>query len=227
MLPFLRDQNSGDSPTQKPAATDGRTADGAERPQEQEEYLTVATQKKQVRKSTMVLAVLFVVGLLCLWFMIKKSTPQTASAVDANTEETQIEIAIARFTGVRSEMFNRMDEIVNRFYEFSNVPQVHVDELVKNPFKLEMFLANVWPGSDTEEEALEIDTEMLWQQIGQKAKDMQLSSIMQSNQGTCCMINDKILYEGDPIGGFKVHQIGASFVKLKCEDTEIVLKMPE
>jgi hypothetical protein len=228
MLPFLRDQNSGDSPTQKPAATDGRTADGTERPQEHEEYLTVATQKKQVRKSTTVLAVLFVVGLLCLWFMIKKSTPQTASAEDANTEETQIEIAIARFTGVRSEMHNRMDEIVNRFYEFSNVPQVHVDELVKNPFKLEMFLANAWPGPDADEEALEIDAEMLWQrQIGQKAKDMQLSSIMQSNQGICCMINDKILYEGDPIGSFKVHQIGASFVKLKCEDIEIVLKMPE
>jgi len=228
MLSFLREQNLGGSSAQKQAAAEGRTPDGAERPQEHEEYLTVATQKKQVRKSTTVLAVLFVVGLLCLWFMIKKSTPQTVSAADANSEETQIEIAIARFTGVRSEMYNRMDEIVNRFYEFSNVPQVHVDELVKNPFKLEMFLDNVWPGPDAEKEALGIDAEMLWQQqIGQKAKDMQLSSIMQSDQGTCCMINDKILYEGDPIGGFKVHQIGASFVKLKCEDIEIVLKMPE
>jgi hypothetical protein len=229
MLSFLREQNLGGSSAQKPAAAGDRTPDDAtERPQEQEEYLTVATQKRQVRKNTIVLAVLFVIGLLCLWFMIRKSTPETASAAAAQAEETQIETAIARFTGVRSEMFNRMDEIVNRFYEFSNVPQVHVKELVKNPFKLEMFLANVWPGPDAEEEALEIDTEMLWQQqIGQKAKDMQLSSIMQSNQGTCCMINDKILYEGDPIGGFKVHQIGASFVKLKCEDTEIVLKMPE
>ncbi len=108
------------------------------------------------------------------------------------------------------------------------MPQVYVSELVKNPFKLEMFLSNTWPKPDAEQEALEIDAEMLWQQqIGQKAKDMQLSSIMQSNQGTCCMINDKILYVGDPIGGFKVHQIGGSFVKLKCEDTEIVLKMPE
>jgi len=229
MLSFLQEQNLGDSPAHKPATADGRTPDdGTERPQEQEEYLTVATQKRQVRKNTIALAVLFVIGLLCLWFMIKKSTPQTASAADTNTEETQIEMAIARFTGVRSEMFNRMDEIVNRFYEFSNVPQVNVNELVKNPFKLEMFLANLRPRPDAEEEAVEIDAEMLWQQqIGQQAKDMQLSSIMQSNQGTCCMINDKILYEGDPIGGFKVHQIGASFVKLKCEDTEIVLKMPE
>ena len=226
MLSFLREQNPGDSPAQKPAAADGRTPDdGTERPQEQEEYLTVAAQTKQVRKSTIVLAVLFAIGLLCLWFMIKKSTPQAASAVAANAEETQIETAIARFTGVRSEMFNRMDEIVNRFYEFSNVPQVYVNELTKNPFELEMFLANLRAKAD--EEALDIDADMLWQQTRQRAKDMQLSSIIQSEQGTCCMINDEILYEGDPIGGFKVRQIGDSYVKLKCEDVEIVLKLSE
>ena len=226
MLSFLREQNPGDSPAQKPAAADGRTPDdGTEKPQEQEEYLTVAAQTKQVRKSTIVLAVLFAIGLLCLWFMIKKSTPQTASATAANAEETQIETAIARFTGVRSEMFNRMDEIVNRFYEFSNVPQVYVNELTKNPFELEMFLANL--RANAEEEALDIDVDMLWQQTRQRAKDMQLSSIIQSEQGTCCMINDEILYEGDPIGGFKVRQIGDSYVKLKCEDVEIVLKLSE
>ena len=226
MLSFLREQNPGDSPAQKPAAADGRTPDdGTEKPQEQEEYLTVAAQTKQVRKSTIVLAVLFAIGLLCLWFMIKKSTPQTASATAANAEETQIETAIARFTGVRSEMFNRMDEIVNRFYEFSNVPQVYANELTKNPFELEMFLANL--RANAEEEALDIDADMLWQQTRQRAKDMQLSSIIQSEQGTCCMINDEILYEGDPIGGFKVRQIGDSYVKLKCEDVEIVLKLSE
>ena len=226
MLSFLREQNPGDSPAQKPAAADGRTPDdGTEKPQEQEEYLTVAAQTKQVRKSTIVLAVLFAIGLLCLWFMIKKSTPQTASATAANAEEMQIETAIARFTGVRSEMFNRMDEIVNRFYEFSNVPQVYANELTKNPFELEMFLANL--RANAEEEALGIDADMLWQQTRQRAKDMQLSSIIQSEQGTCCMINDEILYEGDPIGGFKVRQIGDSYVKLKCEDVEIVLKLSE
>jgi len=228
MLSFLREQNSGDSPEQKPAAADGRTPDdGTEKPQEQEEYLTVAAQTKQVRKSTIVLAVLFAIGLLCLWFMIKKSTPQTASATAANAEETQIETAIARFTGVRSEMFNRMDEIVNRFYEFSNVPQVYVNELTKNPFEIEMFLANLKAKTDAEEEALDIDPDMLWQQTRQRAKDMQLSSIIQSEQGTCCMINDEILYEGDLIGGFEVRQIGDSYVKLKCEDVEILLKLSE
>ena len=56
---------------------------------------------------------------------------------------------------------------------------------------------------------------------------LQLLSIMQSDQGNCCMINDRILYEGDSIRGFKVCRIGDSFVKLKYEDVEIVLKLSE
>ena len=71
------------------------------------------------------------IGLLCLWFMIKKSTPQTAAAAAVSTEEAQIETAIARLGGVKTEMFSRMDEIVKRFYELSGVSQVKTSELVK------------------------------------------------------------------------------------------------
>ena len=49
---------------------------------------------------------------------------------------------------------------------------------------------------------------------------MQLVSIMQTGQGNCCMINGKILYEGDSIQGFVVRQINDSFVKLDAEDAE-------
>ena len=39
------------------------------------------------------------------------------------------------------------------------------------------------------------------------------------------MINDKILYEGDTIEGFKVVQIGDDFVKLESEGVETVKKL--
>jgi hypothetical protein len=51
----------------------------------------------------------------------------------------------------------------------------------------------------------------------QQTKNMQLMSLMQSEQGNCCMIDDKILYEGDLIKGFKVSQIGDGFVKLEWD----------
>jgi hypothetical protein len=154
--------------------------------------------------------------------MIKKSTPKAASAESIKTEETMIETAIARLTGVKSRIFNRMDEIVKKFYEFSNVPQVKVNELSKNPFEVETFLATLRkkPGAG------EIDAKKLWQQqIRFKSESMQLLSIMQSNGRNCCMIDDKILYEGDSIEGFEVLQIGDSDVKLESDGVQIILKL--
>ena len=209
MLSFLREQGHGGLPATKPDTTvESAPGDGAEKPQEQE-YLTVAAPGKRTRRSTILLAVLFIIGLLCLGYMIKKSTPKAASAASDVTEETQLEAAIARVTGVRSEMFNSMDEIVRKFYEFSDVVQIKVGELVKNPFKLELFSANVKEEPRIEIKVPEIDTEMVQQQqIRQHAKEMRLLSIMQSDQGNCCMIGDKILYERDFIRNFEVRQIG-------------------
>ncbi len=241
MLSFLREQGNVDLPAQKPdTAIESAPGDGAEKPQEQE-YLTVAASGKRTRKSTILLAVLFIIGLLCLGYMIKKSTPKAASAAPDVTEETQLEAAVTRLTGVKSEMFNSMDEIVRKFYEFSDVLQIKVGELVKNPFKIELFSANVKEESLIEIKVPEIDTEMVQQQqIRQKAKEMRLLSIMQSDRGNCCMVGDKILYEGDYIRDFMVRQIGDNFVKLewnsnrnneslgtKSEPVEIMLNLSD
>ena len=255
MLPFMREQGFGESPANnmknasaaslafkggKAADSNGvekqlktqnlklKTPDPApEKLGAGQEYLTVAVHSKSVRKTTLLLAVLFGIGLLCLWFMIKKSAPSTAAAV-VGVEETQFEKAIAQLIGVKSEMFSRMDDIVKKFYEFSDVQQVKVGELVKNPFKLEIFLGNI--KKNTAQKDNDFDVELLrQQQLKEQAKEMQLLSIMQSNvdKGSCCMIDDKILYKGDKIRGFEVRQISDSFVKLESEGLEIVLKLSE
>ncbi len=237
MLSFLHEQGLEDPSAQKPAtAGEGIVADSAGTPKrnkersgtpeetQEQEYLTVAAQDKNACRSTMLLAVLFGIGLLCLWFMIKKSTPPTASAV-VDAEEAQIEMAITRLTGVRSEMFNRMDQIVKKFYEFSDVLQVRVNELEKNPFKHEVFLGNLKQTADTEGEGdLGFATDLIrQQQLRQQTKNLQLLSIIATDAGNCCIFDtdDKIFYEGDSIGGFKVIQISDSFVKLEWEGDPI------
>jgi len=242
MLSFLREQSNEKLSAPKPADNTGRTDPEAEAAAQDQQYLTVAAQNKNVRKSTILVAILFGIGLLCLWFMIKKSTPQTVSASSNKTNESQIEVAIAQLTGASSEMFGRMDQIVKKFYEFSNVLQVQVNELVKNPFELEMFLSSLRGKVDLKQDDIDVDTETIrQQQIRQIVKDMQLCSIMQSDQGNCCMIDNKIFYEGDLIKGFKVTQISDNFVKLQWWDAkgdsvpsaaqskglEIVLKLSE
>jgi hypothetical protein len=209
-----------------PEADDKRAADNTQQTQEQE-YLTVATKRKQVRKTSILLAVLFGIGLLSLWFMIRKSAPETAEAA-TGTEDAQIEMAITRLTGVRSEISNRMDEVVNKFYEFSDVQQVPTGELLKNPFELERFLDTVREPSDTTERNTDIEAERMRQQrLRQRTRDLQLLSIMRSDRGDRCMINDRILRKGDSIRGFEVCQISDTFVKLRCEDGEVIKKLSE
>ena len=232
MLSFLRDQSLEDLPAEKKlkaaaAAANRATAskkapsDGADNKSPEPEFLTVASHGKRVRKTTTLLAVLFIIGLLCLWFMIKKSTPKSASAAGGKTEDSLVETAIARLTGVKTEMFSRMDEIVGKFYEFSDVPQVKANELAKNPFELETTSGNL-------KSSTEMDARALWQQqLRQNSKGMQLWSIMQNQQGYRCMIDDDILGEGDSINGFKVSQISDNFVKLESDGVQIELKLSE
>jgi hypothetical protein len=228
MLSFLREQSFGDSDGQgAPKSSGGEAGTGLDHKspgssEKEQQYLTVAAQGKDVRKMTMLLAVLFVIGLLLLLFMIKKSVPQSAAAASDNAEESRIEKAIARLTGVGSEMFKRMDQIVNKFYEFSDVEQVRVNELVKNPFERQEFLAEGAESPDSKEAEL-----LRQQRLKQKKKGLQLLTICQTEQGNFCMIDDKILYEGDMIKGFKVSQISDTFVKLELEDVQIILKLSQ
>jgi hypothetical protein len=135
MLSFLRDSQETNQ------ASASKTQSPADAPAQGEatEYLTVAGKTQKARQSTMVVAVLFVVGLAVLGVMVKKCQfkPAAAAAATAKSEDSQIEAAISRLTGVSAEMNTRMDQIVQKFHEFSAVVQVAVDELAKNPFELE------------------------------------------------------------------------------------------
>jgi hypothetical protein len=217
MLSFLREQGNGDLPAKQPQANgETPTNDGTEKAQEQQ-YLTVSAHKKRARKSTTLLAILFIAGLLCLGYMIKKSTPKAASGAPDSTEDTHLEAAISRLTGVKTEMIDGTNTVVNKFYEYSDVLQVEVGELVKNPFKLELAATKV-EEPRVEIKVPEVDAEMVKQRrIRQEAKEMKLLSVMQSDRGRCCMVGDKILYEGEYIKDFKVCQIGNSFVKLEWD----------
>jgi hypothetical protein len=238
MLSFMREQesqNASDHPSTGPGSREGPRSD----PSGAQEYLTVAANSRSLRRSTTVVAVLVGIGLLCLMLMIRRSQPQAASAAPAAGDQTKIEAAITRLTGVRSEMADRMDEIVKKFYEFSDVVQVKVDELVKNPFEVEGFMKDLKTGAPVEDPRAQAEL-LRRQQLEQKAKTLKLLSIMRSEQGDCCMINDRILRQGDTIEGFKIVRISGSFVELvwpsngaseagtsPTEEMKTVLKLPD
>jgi preprotein translocase subunit SecG len=219
MLSFLHENENKELPEpQKPADTDAKQT-------QKQDYLTTTGQGKNARRSTMLLAVLFGIGILCLWFMIKKSVPAPAAASpnsSINQQEALIEAAVARLTGVGTEMLGRIDEIVSKFYELSNTKQIQLNELIKNPFIHDPFAGSALDNSDEKYSAAD-GGQLLMQQAG----NMQLLSVMKTGRDNCCMIDDKVLREGDVIKGFKVRQIGSNFVKLEQNNLEIVLKLLE
>ena len=198
---------------------------GAERPDsesseqvEQEEYLTVSARSESVRKGTYVLFVLFGIGMLGLWFMVRKSTPLAAVAGgEVSAERSQLDSALSRLGGDGPEMFGRTKEIVGRFYESSNVRQVGVDKLKKNPFEAEKFSHLLKQIHELEESEPASK--------GQQTAKFELLTICELQKGRCCMIGDEVLYEGDSMKGFEVSQIGEDFVKLQSQDGEITLEI--
>lgn len=203
MLSFLQKQLSDDSSN----CGDAVQSDDSQ----QQEYLVVADHKKQVRKSSITLGALFGVGFLCFVFMLLRSSPKSVSA--AESDQIQLEIAISKLGGASSEIFSGVEKMVNKFHEFSKVRQVGTGELIKNPFRID----SSWYESEEIEDALA--------QIQSSAADMKLFSIMSTQAGNCCMIDDKLLYKGDLIKGFKVVEIGSNFVKLEKNGVETTLKL--
>lgn len=237
MLSFLRDQGFDGLPAEKAGGGDQTKCEGSGDAIEQD-YIAVSTSASRVRRSTAVLAVLLVTGLGCVLYMVKKSSPHAAGAATAEANAVDIEREIIRITGAKSEIFERMDELVGKFNEFSEVPQVEVDELVKNPFELESFLANLSTDLTAAEPVIRIDHEAIRRQKAQKQADgLKLTTIMRSDQRNCCMIDDKFLYQGDSIGDFTITKIESNFVKLLWNDgadssgsgkqVEIILKLAE
>lgn len=200
MLSFMREQepkNASARPAPGPGSPGGSAGDASG----SQEFLTVATNRQTLRRSTMLVAVLVGIGLVSLLLMIRRSAPQAASGKESAGDQ-KIAAAISRLTGGRTEMAGRMDEIVKKFYEFSDVVQVKVNELTKNPFEAEGSVPDqtvVFDNSAGQADLIRL----------QRARTLKLVSIMRSpGQGTCCMINDQILRPGDVIEGFKIVEIG-------------------
>ena len=217
MLSFLNeDENSQELPEGiTDASKDVQGELESQSPESQDDYLMPSTTGKTVKNSTILLTILLVVGASVVWVMVKKVGPREASA-ESSQEDMQIETAIAKLTGIQSEMYAKLDKVAEKFYQFSNIHQVSSDQLIRNPFIYAPGVSGVMPsvkGGGYKSE--------------KKNNNLRLWSVMESEQGRCCMIGDKILYVGDTIDGMVVNQIGKNAVELKSNNQSVILRMSQ
>jgi hypothetical protein len=219
MLSFMREQGASRASDNQPAGVESPAA-RAPNTDDGQEFLTVAANKSSLRQSTIFVVLLVAVGLASLGYMIRRNRPQAAIAQSSKDEQTRMAATISHLTGISSEMFTRMDQIVKKFYEFSNVFQVGVNELSKNPFEVETVAAAVKQEPQTvESQAPQPDDSVRLalarrQQMKAKGDSLKLLSIMRSGSESVCMINDELLRRGDSITGFMVVNIGSDSVLL-------------
>lgn len=220
MLSYLNDGQ-----TQTPAAeqTENEQQQQDESLCRPNDFLTVSGHNKKLRQSTMMLGILFAVAALVVWFMVKKTTPAEATAA-TDESQNQLEAAIAQLDTMQTEVNTQMDSVVGKFYRFSNVEQVKVNELKKNPFELEMGIPK--QKSDSHSMA-ENELKYIREKARQTAKELELWSITSTPNGKCCMVNDKVLYVGDSIQEMTVKEIGQNAVTFDYNGVPVTLKMSE
>ncbi|MHC4288713.1 MAG: hypothetical protein ACYSOF_09010 [Planctomycetota bacterium] len=208
MLSYLKDGN------ELPASSE---MSGGDESANSTDYLTVSDNNQKLRRSTLILVILFAVGGLGLWLMVKKTTPATANA-QTNENQVQLETALAQLDSMQAEMDSQMNSVAGRFYQFNNVNQVGVDELKKNPFIRKQFSSESGGGRTQQSEQSRQEAQVI-------AMGMELWSITAAPKGLCCMIDDKVLYQGDTYRNMTVKAIAKKTVTLEYNGIDIELKM--
>ena len=217
MLSYLRDAN------QTPAAAQMQEDLGAspqESPSQSGGYLKPAAHAKNVKQGTIILTILFLAGAAGIWWMIKKSGLSEAQGA-AGEEASQIDKALAQLTTFQEEINTQMDSVASRFSQASELGQITVTDLKKNPFRQEYSLEQ--PAEDMSES----QTIMRKEEMQRRAGLLKLWSITARETNSCCMINDKVLYVGDSIQGFVVKDILSDRVRIVYEDIVVDLKTEE
>jgi hypothetical protein len=220
MLDFQKDSNNFDNLSQEQDSNgcenlNDQYSQETEYSNQNNEYLTTSVQNSSIKRSTVILCAVFAVAGGAIFFMIKKGAPQSASAATPQGVVSEIDLAIAKLSGMKAEIFNQIDGIAKKFDEFSNFQQIPVDQLKINPFK-----SKAYGFTNAKSDSSEYSTSY--------TGSLKLDSIMQSGNESFCMIDDKILFIGDTIGGYKVIQIGKDFVNLDngYETKTLKINMP-
>lgn len=215
MLSFLRDGNQ--TPATAQLQAEGASSEiGGSSP----DFLRPAVRTQTVKQGTILLSILFVAGGATVWWMIKKSGLTQAQGATA-AETSQIEQVLSQLSTFQKDMNSQMNSVSSRFSQVSELGQITVADLKKNPFRQE------WTAPAAGEDLSFSQSLLRKEEMRRKAAGLKLWSITARADRSCCMIGDKVLYVGDDVSGFQVRQIYPDRVVLGWEDLTVELKIEE
>jgi len=230
MLSFMKDEEGQDNVTQADTssgdlsssqetsqATQGSSltttlADAGDQDEApSQDFLVPSSSGKKVKYSTMILGVVFLVGAASLFLMIKKIGPADAQA-GLSQDDLKIESAIQKLSGSKAAITGKMNAIVDRISRLTDLDQVSVEDLKRNPFVLD----NSFGG---------VDVSDLIDKKRTGDEGLSLWSIMDSGDQMRCIINGRAYNVGDQVGDYSVKSITDKYVELDAGESVLVLRI--
>ncbi|MFI5380133.1 MAG: hypothetical protein ACHRHE_12610 [Tepidisphaerales bacterium] len=190
-----------------------------------------AVAEHSPQKSALLLLLLIVlVGGGGIYFMHVKSgpTPAQASPESRDAQQTVSEFLTdgGKNISQMKDTLRNTEKVVQGFLQYPTMTQVKLEELKTNPFEFEK-PKPVKPTEDPAEiarqEAAEkarlaaIEKEK--QEIRTAARQLQLQSILYSDNRGTCMIGSRAYTQGKQVNGFTIEEIGRTFVVVSRKGT--------
>ncbi len=219
MLSFLKEE-AIEQDKEQVANAPVENAAVAETTQDQD-FLESKVSEKPAKRTTAILAGVVIAGAIALFLMIKQVSP--ASLETVNKDQMAIDIALSQLSSGES-LTKQIDSVVKRFYDFSNVPQVEVKWLQKNPFTLSSKLIAPDDISKTKNEKPEVAIKNGRIDI---ADTINVYGVMNIDGKFCCMIDDRLFYVGDKYKNFTVSKISSGSVVLTKDGKHISIKIDD
>jgi hypothetical protein len=196
-----------------------------------DENIVVEEQKSPLSRSTLVMFVILVIGAAGLYFMYRQTGPKSAGAAitpeTASAHQTISTFLSGGDASVKSmeKLLRNTEKIVQQFVKYPSRTQVPLSDLRTNPFRQHEEVAAKADTGPTSEEVEKARREQQRQAALKGVQELQLQSIMFSDNRKACMINNSLYREGQQVGDFVIEKISPQSVIVESNKFRFSLQM--
>jgi hypothetical protein len=195
-----------------------------------DENLVFEESKAPLSRSTLVMFFILVVGAGGLYFMYRQAGPKSAGAA-VTKDAVDAHQTISTFlsggdASVRSmeKLLKNTEKVVQQFVKYPSLTQIPLADLRTNPFRQHEDVTKTDTGP-TSEELEKARREKERQAALKSVQELQLQSIMFSDNRRACMINNSLYREGQQIDDFTVDKISPQSVVVRDGPYRFELRM--
>ncbi|HEX8340177.1 MAG TPA: general secretion pathway protein GspB [Tepidisphaeraceae bacterium] len=177
-----------------------------------------AAPKRKLTRSTVLLGGLVLAAVGGLWLMHARGGPTTVEAASTADQAIDNFLGDGRKNMAHMQaMLNDTEKVVDQFKQFPAAAQAPLEELQKNPFSETQQTVKTAASYDARQSDRDAALE--------KARKLQLQSILFGQSQRSCMLGGKFYGEGDSFDGFEVQKINQNSVIVKHGGYRFELKL--